>query len=135
MSSTNDDEWFVVKDLDEFINSTRALVFNNFGKQKTEDEIDLLAFNIDPNDLKEIDKILSFDESKNIVEPLLKKKRKKYILNESIYLEIITSLNDRMVSNILNGLVNRGLVETAYDAEANDFVFWMSDHNEKPETD
>jgi hypothetical protein len=42
-----------------------------------------------------------------------------------------------MVSNILNSLVNKGLVETAYDAEANDFIFWVSDENKKenPETD
>ena len=41
-------------------------------------------------------------------------------------------------SKILNGLVNKGLVETAYDSESNDFIFWVKDDNkkeEKPETD
>jgi len=48
-------------------------------------------------------------------------------MNNSMFLSIIESLNDRMVSNLLNSLVNRGLVETAYDAEENDFVFWVKD--------
>jgi len=47
-----------------------------------------------------------------------------------------------MVSNILQGLVQRGIVETAFDDESNDFVFWVKNNeenteekNEKPETD
>jgi hypothetical protein len=43
-----------------------------------------------------------------------------------------------MVSNIISGLVQKGLVETAFDEEANDFVFWVKndqEEKEKPETD
>jgi hypothetical protein len=41
-----------------------------------------------------------------------------------------------MVSNIISGLVQKGLVETAFDEEANDFVFWVKkNEEEKPETD
>jgi hypothetical protein len=36
-----------------------------------------------------------------------------------------------MTSNLLNGLVNRGLVETAYDDEAEDFVFWVKENKNK----
>ena len=36
-----------------------------------------------------------------------------------------------MTSNILNGLVNKGIVETAYDDETNDFVFWIKNENKK----
>lgn len=42
---------------------------------------------------------------------------------------IITALNDRLVSNILNSLVNKGLIETAYDDSRNDFVFWVKDND------
>jgi hypothetical protein len=143
MDFTND-EWFIVKDIDGLVDSSRALVFNNFGSKKEENsEVDLLDMEIDEKDKDELDKILSFDESKIIIIAMLKKQKNKktnnirYMLNDSLFMEIISSLNDRMVSNILNGLVNKGMVETAYDAETNDFVFWISDEykKEKPETD
>jgi hypothetical protein len=135
-------EWFIIKDLDGFINSSRALVFNNFGT-KSEDS-DSLSLQIDELDQTELDSVLSFEESKVIVSDHVKKQKHKlnqdirYTLNEKIFLDIITSLNDRMVSNILNSLVNKGFVETGYDEESNDFVFWVSDEykkKEKPETD
>lgn len=143
MDSSNN-EWFVVKDIDGLINSSRALVFNNFGETNKSQNTDLLDLKIDDHDKEELNAILSFDESKIIVMNLLKKQKNKtglkirYLLNDNLFGKIIESLNDRMVSNLLNSLVNRGLVETAYDAEENDFVFWVSDEykkKEKPETD
>ena len=139
MDSTND-EWFVVGDLDGLINSTRALVFNNFGKNS--DATDPMSMTIDKVDQKELDSLLSFDESKVIIKSLLKKqqnktkKKMRYVLNDNIFLDIVSALNDRMVSNVLGSLVKKGLVESAYDSESNDFVFWIKDENkEKPETD
>jgi hypothetical protein len=43
-----------------------------------------------------------------------------------------TTKNDQPHSNsfntsILNGLVNRGIVDTAYDSDIDDFVFWVKD--------
>lgn len=135
MSSINDD-WFIIKDLDGLINSARALVFNNFGDtNKTDPEIISMA--IAPEDQEELDKILSFDESKIIVNGLIKKQKNKvtssirYMINDAIFEQVILSLNDRMVSNLLNSLVNKGMVETAYDNETNDFVFWIKDENKK----
>lgn len=133
MSYTNDD-WFLIKNLDDFINATRALVFNNFGKNKDiDEEPDLISFSVHPDDIEEIDRILSFDESKTIIDDFIKKQKHKnnnsirFLINDNLYLEMLTSLNDRMVSNILHGLVNKGLVETAYDEDQNDFVFWIKD--------
>jgi len=41
-----------------------------------------------------------------------------------------------MVSNIINSLVKKGLIETAFDSEKNDFIFWVKDNEQdKPETD
>jgi hypothetical protein len=48
-----------------------------------------------------------------------------------------------MISNILNNLVNKGVLESAYDADLNDFVFWIKEEDEQnnkdskdfPETD
>ncbi len=142
MSSMND-EWFVVQDLDGLINSTRALIFNNFGKNT--DETDNLSMSVDDTDREELDSLLSFEESKIIVLNHLKKQKHKtkfkrrYLLNDKLYLDIVCSLNDRMVSNVLNSLVNKGLVESAYDNESNDFVFWINNNDQKskelPETD
>lgn len=141
-------EWFLVKDLDELINSTRALIFNNFGKAGDDDKgsiDDMLVTTVNEQDQKELDNILSYDESLIIVKSLIKKqfnkksKKTRYIMTEKIFIEIIESLNDRMVSNMLNGLVNKGIVETAYDNETNDFVFWIKENDnnktKKPKTD
>ena len=149
----NNEEWFIIKDIDELTNSARALVFNNFGKTtepETEEEADPvndLLLEVDPKDQKELDSVLSYSESLIIVKQHIKKQINKktdsirYVMSNNIFLTIIESLNDRMVSNLLNSLVNRGLVETGYDEESNDFVFWVKENDnnknktEKPETD
>lgn len=144
-------EWFVIKNLKEFVNSSRCLVFQNFGKDSTkENEIDNMLddiANMSIEDESEMNTVLSYDESWTIVQPFLRKqfnkktKENRYLISESLYLDIINALNDRMVSNILNSLVNKGLIETAYDTESNDFVFWCAktldknDNKEKPEAD
>lgn len=129
--------WFVIKDLKNFINSTRILVFNNYGGTSKDTE-DLIT-DLSENDANELDNILSYDESYTIIKTIArtqknkKTKEKRFIINDVKFEEIILALNDRMTSNILNSLVNRGIVETAYDAEKDDFIFWVKD--EKPETD
>lgn len=146
MSSTNN-EWFIINDIDDLTNSVRALVFNNFGKsteqqvqEKEDDIVNNLLFEVDPKDQKELDEILSYSESLIIVKQYIKKQTNKktdsirYIMNNNMFLSIIESLNDRMVSNLLNSLVNRGLVETAYDAEEDDFIFWVKDDNDDKNT-
>jgi hypothetical protein len=44
-----------------------------------------------------------------------------------------------MISNILNSLVNKGVLDSAYDSDQNDFIFWVKDddetQNKKSETD
>lgn len=140
-------DWFVIKDLKEFINSSRLLVFNNFDL-KTEDDtsVDNLLTKLNKQDQEELDQILSYKESVLIAKTFIKKKKNKktksirYLINEDTYLKMINALNDRMVSNILNNLVNKGLIESAYDAESNDFIFWCvkndnKDQQQKPETD
>jgi hypothetical protein len=107
--------------------------------------MDVLIDDVVENEKEEFDKILSHKESFIIVQELVKKQKNKktkqirYTLNDEIFAEIVHNLNNRMVSNIINGLVQKGLIESAFDDEANDFVFWVKDKNdhekEKPETD
>jgi hypothetical protein len=143
MSSTNN-EWFIINNIDDLTNSVRALVFNNFGKSndpegqdKEDDLVNNLLFEVDPKDQKELDSVLSYSESLIIVKQHIKKQihkktdKTRYIMNNDMFLTIIESLNDRMVSNLLNSLVNRGFVETAYDAEADDFIFWVKEDNKQ----
>ena len=143
MDSINE-EWFIINDIDDLTNSVRVLVFNNFGKsteqqvqEKEDDIVNNLLLELDPKDQKELDETLSYSESLIIVKQHIKKQIHKktdkirYIMNSDMFLKIIKSLNDRMVSNLLNSLVNRGLVETAYDDEDDDFIFWVKEDNNK----
>jgi hypothetical protein len=126
------EEWYIIKDIIEFVDKTRTLIFNNFGSDKSTD-IDILLDEIKPEDQEEFDTVLSHDESLVIVKSLAKKQTNKknqkirYLISDSLYYEIIQSLNDRMIINILNSLVNKGMIETAFDNKSNDFVFWIKD--------
>ena len=138
-------EWFVIKNLEEFVNASRRLVFQSFGN-KIEDQqaIEDMITNISKQEQQELDNILSYDESYLLIKPMLKKQINKktkdvrFILSEDLYMSIIEALNDRLVSNVLNSLVNKGLIETAYDDKSNDFIFWIKDehkNSQKPNAD
>lgn len=137
--------WFIVPDLDEFVYKVRAIVFNNFGNWNTTDDEPVDICDIQSSDQEEFDKLLSHNESLIIVKEFIKKERNKktrkirYVLSDKIFEDIVTKLNDRMVSNIMTSLVSKGLVESAFDDKINDFVFWVKNDNkddfEKPETD
>lgn len=141
-------EWYVISNLSDFTDKARAIVYNNFGVWQNKSGLDILIDDVKESDREEFDKMLSHQESLVIVKESIKTQRNKitkkvrYVLNDDIFAEIVHKLNDRMVSNIMAGLVQKGLVETAFDEEANDFVFWAKNdenNNEKeietPETD
>jgi Tfp pilus assembly pilus retraction ATPase PilT len=136
------EQWYVIKNMKDFVNQTRILVFNSFGSTKPENDMDALMDSLKPEDQDELDNILSYDESVVMTKDLANKQKNKktkkirYLITDDIYHNIIKSFNDRMVSNLLNSLVNKGLVETAFDEKTNDFMFWIKDENkELPETD
>jgi hypothetical protein len=133
-----------ILNLDKLINFSRRLVFFNFDEQNAdESDADFIekVNNIKDTDNTELDLILPFDECKAIFQELIKKKINKttksvkYLMKESDYDKILVMLNNRMESNIVKGLVNKGIVEIAFDSEKNDFVFWIKTNNEKSETD
>lgn len=143
-------EWYYINDIDNFIDSTRKLVFKLFGETnketKDDDFVDILS-EMTSDELSELDYTLTHEESEVIVKQYAKKQTSKknnkvrYIINDDILNTIIEQLNSRMISNILNRLTNQGLLESAYDSEMNDFIFWVKDDkndnktSEKPETD
>jgi hypothetical protein len=137
-----DEEWFVVKDIEGFIKSARRLVYNNFGDWDKDEDTIVESMLIKPEDENEFNELLTQEECSVIVKSILKKQRNKttnairYLVCDSLFYEILNQLNDRMVSNTIGSLVQKGLVESAYDDEIDDFVFWVNDKNkELPETD
>lgn len=129
------DEWYIIKDFDGFVYHSRILIYDSYGKTNTtESEIDELI-ELTAEETKELDSILTLQETIAIIKSLAKKQKNKktnqirFIINDDIYVNIIQSLGDRMTSNILHGLVNKGLVEMGFDEEKNDFVFWTKDNN------
>ena len=144
-------EWFAINDLDEFVDAARILIFNSFGKNlETEDQLEVeKLLDCNKDNREELDKSLSHDECSTIAKGVLKTKINKitkkvtYYINDTKFMEFLELLNDRMVSNILNDLANMGLIESAFDNDSNDFIFWIKDEYkediekiiEKPETD
>ena len=138
----SDKEWFAVKDVDGLVTSARTLVYNNFGDWKSKYEQDIVdSMILKPDNEDEFDQLLTQEESMVIVQSLLKRQRHKttkevrYLISDSLFYDILQQLNDRLVSNTISSLVQKGLVETAYDSEIDDFVFWVDKNKEQPETD
>ena len=138
----SDKEWFAVKDVDGLVTSARTLVYNNFGDWKSKYEQDIVdSMILKPDNEDEFDQLLTQEESMVIVQSLLKRQRHKttkevrYLISYSLFYDILQQLNDRLVSNTISSLVQKGLVETAYDSEIDDFVFWVDKNKEQPETD
>lgn len=132
-----EEEWYIINDLDEFTDKVRAIVFNNFGVWQDKSDLDMLIDDVKKEDQQELDQILPHQESLLIVKDAVKKqtnrktKKVRYTLSEKLFVDVIEKLNSRMVSNVLNSLVQKGLVDSAYDSESNDFVFWVKDNNKQ----
>lgn len=144
--NNNNNQWFAINNLEEFIDHARRLVFKFFGEvnKDSEDELTTILSSLNSSEEEELDNTLSFAECESIAKQLIKKKVNKktkkisYFINDKILMEMLESFNSRMISNILNKLVNQGLLESAFDDKYNDFVFWVKEkENEKdqPETD
>lgn len=139
-------EWYVIADIPNFINSARLLVFNSFGNVDNPSPIDNALASLNEADRSELDTVLSYDESYNIAMETVKKqynkktKETRYLISDETFVSMIDFLNERMISNMLNNLVNKGILESGFDNESNEFVFWIKNNEnqteiDKPETD
>ncbi|NBU33514.1 hypothetical protein EB118_10350 [bacterium] len=138
-------EWYLIKDLREFIDHARKLVFKFFGEmnQSSPDSFTSMLSLTGP-EKTEMDNTLTFNECEIIVKNFIKTKVNRrtklleHYINDKILTKILEAFNSRMISNILNKLVNDGLLETAFDEKTNDFIFWVKENDIKkqnPETD
>jgi hypothetical protein len=143
----NNDQWFFINDFDDFVDHSRSLVFKFFGavNEVADDSMTSSISKMSKKELTEMDETLTHDESaiiiKNHARKQINKKTKevRYCLTDKLLQSIIEDLNNRMISNILNSLVNKGVLDSAYDSDQNDFIFWVKDddetQNKKSETD
>ena len=46
-------------------------------------------------------------------------------ISDDDYHIFLEDLNRRLVSNLIGSLVNKGVLDSAFDDERNDFIFWV----------
>jgi hypothetical protein len=135
-------KWYIVDDMEAFVNSLRTLIFIHFGHWdddaiKADDFIKQLT----SEEKADLDKTLTYEESLLITKQHLRQQRnvntneKRYIFTVENYEQILSDLNSRMLSNILTKLSNKGVIETAYDSDADDFVFWLKNTSKSENID
>jgi len=131
---------YVIQDLNEFILTTKHIVYAGFAdKISSEDELIEKAISLNPEQLEEVDMVLSDKECIAIINAHAKTQRhkftkeKRYIINDESFEQIISAFHLRMVSNILMSLVKKGLIESSFDETINDFVFWVKENDNDSE--
>lgn len=122
---------FEITDLDKFVECSRVLVFDSMGKDQTStlDDMKYTLAELSPEEASELNDILSQEEAMIICKEFMKHKHGAYFISNKKYVDLIDSLNSRLISNMLNNLVNKGLLETGFDHESNDFIFWIKDND------
>ena len=126
-------QYYKITNLEKFIESTRVLVFDAFGKTDNHDpdELTMSLTELKPEEQVEIDSVLSQQESLIIARDFIRQKTKNkktiYIISEKKYMAMIESFNERLISNMLKNLTQIGLLDSAYDSELNDFIFWIKE--------
>lgn len=135
-------EWFAIVDLELFVDSTRVLVYELFGNQNKEKNEDITKTNTEYKKLtkieqEEINECLTHQESLLISKDFIrtkihkKLKKKKYLISEKSYLAFLESLNARLVSNMLSKMVKQDLLDSAFDEDSNEFIFWLKEENDE----
>lgn len=134
-------EMYDIIDLEKFIDATRTLVYSCFGKDNDKNNsnntVDNLLNSLTDDEVCEMNVCLSLSESMVIAKKFIKTQKNKntkqirQIISEEAYMQFVEELNSRLVSNLISKLASQGVLETAFDEEANDFVFWVKDPNEK----
>lgn len=125
---------FEITDIDKFVECSRVLVFDCMGKDQTSSLNDMkyTLLELSEEERNELNEVLSQEEAMSICKLFLRQyDDNKFIVSNKQYAKLIDSLNTRLVSNMLNNLVNRGLLETAFDHDSNDFIFWVKENENK----
>ena len=132
MSNNNndDDNWYEIYDLTAVVDFIRKLVYDSFSdpvdyNDIEQNEMGMLDIKLTTEETQELNKLLSIEECLSVVKPRLKPtKDNTYLLNGNIFEQMVYDINGRMISNTMRSLVERDLLEVAFDDNKNDFVFW-----------
>ena len=133
----DDEDWLEISDMKEFTDYVRKMIYVNFSEQEAESDIQECFQGLGEAEKKEIDEVLSLEECIAIVKEQARRfkhkktKEVKYILDSDSFDTILLSLNQRMISNIITGLTSRGFLDSAFDEEKNDFIFWVANNKGK----
>lgn len=125
---------YEILNIDEFVDGSRTLIYSTFLQKKPDlEKLNLKIDQLSEAEQKEIEECLTHRECLLMLEPYIKTKNGIQMISEKKYIDYLTDLNGRMVSNILKNLASKGYIETAFDDEINDFVFWTKeDIDENP---
>lgn len=131
--------WLEVVNVKKLVDFSRKIVYHNFDEDNSDlSDREFLAKvdGIQENN-KELDHLLPYGECRVMINPYLvrvvSKTEDYYKIKEDDYDDFLVQLNRRMVSNIVKDLVSKGLVESAFDNEKNDFVFWVKGDEDETE--
>lgn len=143
MEEDDDDGWMEIINLDKLADFSRRIIYHNFDESNDQysdkEFLEIVTqMKLNAENYEELEELLPIKETTNILKSFCilknRKKRTVYIIKEDDYDEFLVQLGQRMISNIILGLVKKGLVESAFDDEKNDFVFWVKkqdDENDK----
>ena len=129
-------QWYLIPDPEKFAQATRVMIYNMWGADIDEisDYMDVTNNALyDYETLKqekkeELDRLISLSEALNILKEYAKTTSKGEVkLTEKSYEQIVDSMNQRLVSNMVMKLAKDGYLEIAFSEQENDFVFWVSD--------
>jgi len=122
---------YEVTDLDEFVRSLRTIILENFyeeeKKRKSASEFDKLI----RLKRKKLEEKLTIQEAQSIIRPMLRATENttgqaEYTVSHKGFKKMLDELNKRIISNILVELCSEGLIESGFDEEKNDFIFWVA---------
>lgn len=123
---------YEITNVEEFAESIRLIILENFYDNDKKLTKEISKFDeLMKTKREKIQEKLTLQESKNIIKPILKTVinsvgEKEYTVSHKNFKKILEELNRRIISNILMELVSEGLVETGFDEEKNDFIFWVA---------
>lgn len=128
-----EEEWLEISNLEKFTNYIRTMIFVSFANDDPEQDIMKCFEELTEQEKEELNNVLEIKECITIVEGIARRVRSKktkeikYLINGVMLNHIIDDVNQRMVSNIIKTLVSKGVLESAFDEEKNDFIFWTKD--------
>lgn len=133
MSEEEQEHEYIISNLTKFLDASRVWLYVIFGGEEPSKTMTKRYVDLNDEEKEEIDKVLSIKEVITISSGYIKHNldNDTWTITEKEYEDFLVELSGRMTSNLLASMVSSGILESAYDSEINDFVFWRNDTDEK----